>query len=87
MFCACSSTTVCCGADAYVAMYAVDALRQLVAKLLDKAELARFTYQVGRGGPSVRKIILSSTEWKVPWFYGVESSFVLRSVERHAHAV
>lgn len=26
-------------------MYAVDALRQLVAKLLDRAELARFTHQ------------------------------------------
>ena len=32
-------------ADAYVAMYAVDALRQLAAKLLDRAELARFTHQ------------------------------------------
>ena len=33
-------------ADPFVALYAVDALRQLVAKLLDRAELARFTYQV-----------------------------------------
>ncbi len=32
-------------ADAYVAMYAVDALRQLAAKLLERAELARFTHQ------------------------------------------
>lgn len=29
-------------------MYAVDALRQLVAKLLDRAELARFTYQASK---------------------------------------
>ncbi|EFN53507.1 hypothetical protein CHLNCDRAFT_13798, partial [Chlorella variabilis] len=34
-----------CHTDAYVAMYAVDALRQLAAKLLDRAELARFTHQ------------------------------------------
>jgi len=34
-----------CQTDAYVAMYAVDALRQLAAKLLDRAELARFTHQ------------------------------------------
>ena len=32
-------------ADAYVAMYAVDALRQLAGRLLDRAELARFTHQ------------------------------------------
>lgn len=34
-----------CFADACVAMYAVDALRQLTTKLLDRAELARFTHQ------------------------------------------
>lgn len=34
-----------CHVDSHVAMYAVDSLRQLIAKLLSRAELANFTHQ------------------------------------------
>lgn len=42
-----------CHTNLSVAMYAVDSLRQLAMKFLERDELANFSFQVG-GGPATR---------------------------------